>query len=186
LFGLGDWMCQFLVEKKGWEAGTKYDYFRTARMSMIGGIIAGPCLYGWLNFALPRICGLPYVRDMSHWPQTFVCLGFDQTIWAYSFNAFMLFLLHFCDHFDPKAAWDHQRSLMWQVICSNWTIWPAVQLINLGILPPLYRLPVVNVVATGWNVYLSWKNQQGQKIKKADELTKDAHEDCGHWQKEKI
>ena len=57
---------------------------------------------------------------------------------------------------------------MYDVIISNWKIWPAVQLINLGLLPPMYRLPVVNIVATFWNLYISWMNQKGQ----SEELNK--------------
>ena len=91
LFGLGDFLCQTMVEKRGALGDKAYNFVRTARMSCIGGFIAGPIIWGWLNFALPAIAGLPFLKTAGHWPQTAVCLLADQTVWAYSFNAFMLF-----------------------------------------------------------------------------------------------
>jgi len=72
-------------------------------------------------------------------------------------------LLHFTEFYDFQAAWKHSKNVMWDVICANWKLWPMVQLVNLGLLPPMYRVVVVNFVCVFWNLYLSWKNQKAKE-----------------------
>jgi protein Mpv17 len=48
---------------------------------------------------------------------------------------------------------------------SNWMVWPWVQLANFGFVPLEHRVMVVNVVALGWNCYLSYLNNQGSQKK---------------------
>jgi protein Mpv17 len=167
LFGLGDHLCQSIMEKRGYFQKQPYDFQRTARLCMIGGFIATPLLWGWLNFGLPAITRLPGVANLGHWPKTAVCLTADQTVWAYGFNMVLMFTFHYAENFDAPAAWEHQSSVMWDVIQANWVLWPAVQVINLGLLPPKYRVVVVNFVAIFWNLYMSWKNQKGKQAKLA-------------------
>lgn len=169
LFGLGDHLCQSIMEKRGYMQKNPYDFQRTARLCCIGGFIATPLLWGWLNFGLPAITRLPGVANLGHWPKTAVCIGVDQTIWAYSFNMVLMFTFHYAENFDASAAWNHQSSIMWDVIRANWVLWPAVQVVNLGFMPIKYRVVVVNFVAIFWNLYLSWKNQKTKQAK-ADAL----------------
>jgi protein Mpv17 len=44
---------------------------------------------------------------------------------------------------------------------ANWKVWPLVQCINFYLVPLQYRLVFVNVVALGWNAYLSMLNSKG-------------------------
>ncbi|XP_055491474.1 protein Mpv17 isoform X3 [Leucoraja erinacea] len=41
-------------------------------------------------------------------------------------------------------------------LMSNYTIWPAAQLLNFYFIPLKHRLAVVQIVALVWNTYLSW------------------------------
>lgn len=79
LAGLGDVVCQTVIEKQGLYRKVPYDWSRTIRMSVIGGFVAGPLDYGWLNFVLPKLTKLPYLRTLSHWPLVGVMMVFDQT-----------------------------------------------------------------------------------------------------------
>jgi protein Mpv17 len=51
----------------------------------------------------------------------------------------------------------------------NLIVWPAVQAVNFSVVPLEHRVLVVNVVALGWNCYLSWLNSQSAGGKKKDE-----------------
>lgn len=50
MFGLGDCICQTLVEKT-----KEYNYRRTANLFLVGSVFAGPVLHKWYGF-LPGFC----------------------------------------------------------------------------------------------------------------------------------
>ena len=60
----------------------------------------------------------------------------------------------------------------------NYLIWPAVQLVNFRFVPLQHRLMFVNVIAIGWNSYLSWLNAKGAKKEYQQQETRnDGEED---------
>ena len=164
VYGLGDFLCQAAVEERGFFRQNPYVFSRTTRMSLIGGFIAMPIVYANLNFLMPRVANLGILKNAGHWTRTAACVLIDQTLVAYSFQSFLMFQYNFCKNFDVKRAWEHQRKLMPTVILAKWKVYPAVQLINLGLLPPTYRVPVTNVVGMFWNLYISWMNQYGNTM----------------------
>ena len=155
---LGDFLCQVTVEEKGFGREKAYDYARTTRLGLIGGFIAGPMIYSHLNIVLPKIANIGFLKHSNHVVKTAACLIVDQTIWAYGINAIMLFQFHGCEHFDLKEAYYHQEKLMPGVIRQSQKVWPIVGAINLGLLPPVYRVTVNNVVNVFWNLYISKEN----------------------------
>lgn len=45
---------------------------------------------------------------------------------------------------------------------ANYYMWPLVQVINFTFVPPALRLLFVNVLAVGWNTYLSFLNSKSE------------------------
>lgn len=41
------------------------------------------------------------------------------------------------------------------VVMANWTVWPALQLVNFRLVPPPLQMPVMNVGVFFWSTYLA-------------------------------
>jgi hypothetical protein len=69
------------------------------------------------------------------------------------------------DHPAKKSASqridERLRSTFYMALSRNWMVWPAVQVVNFSVVPLQHRVLVVNVVALGWNCYLSYLNNKG-------------------------
>ena len=59
---------------------------------------------------------------------------------------------------DPKKRLDDAYI---EALKKNWLVWPAVQTVNFTYIPLEHRVLVVNIVALGWNCYLSYINSKG-------------------------
>lgn len=93
----------------------------------------------------------------------------DQTVFSPAFLGVFLVTMGYLDgHHDPKA---HVREHYWDLLKTNWMVWPAVQLTNFKFVPLDHRLTFANFVAIGWNCYLSYVNSHN---KKKDAEKKDA------------
>ena len=85
---------------------------------------------------------------------------FDQALFA---PAFITVFFSYNGLVDGKSIGQVSADLnasFADTLLANYRVWPAVQLLNFYLVPLQYRLAVVNVVAVGWNGYLSWKHQQ--------------------------
>jgi protein Mpv17 len=72
---------------------------------------------------------------------------------------------------------DRLSSTYFTAITRNWMVWPWVQIVNFSIVPLEHRVLVVNVVALGWNCYLSYLNSQGAAADNGDEQHQEKKED---------
>jgi protein Mpv17 len=61
------------------------------------------------------------------------------------------------------------RTAWWTAFSRNLLVWPAVQVVNFSVVPLEHRVLVVNVVALGWNCYLSYLNGKSSGDKGKDE-----------------
>ncbi|CAO3690362.1 unnamed protein product [Rhizopus microsporus] len=151
LFGTGDVIAQQVIEKRGW---TEHDLMRTTRMTVFGGIFAGPILSNWYRFIDKR------VTTQSPSKALFYKVACDQFIFAPFFiGAFFVGQ----GLFEGKSITKIQEKLYngyTTALIGNYKIWPAVQIFNFYFTPLNYRLMVTNIVALGWNSYLSTINQR--------------------------
>lgn len=151
LFGAGDVIAQQIVEKQGWE---KHDLQRTLRMTTFGGVFAGPTLSTWYRFVDKK------VKTTNKFQGLATKVALDQFIFAPFFIAAFftgqgLFEGKSLSEIKDKLTTGYTTALI-----GNYKIWPAVQVVNFYFTPLNYRLMVTNVVALGWNAYLSTVNQR--------------------------
>jgi Mpv17 / PMP22 family len=92
-----------------------------------------------------------------------VQLAVDQTAGSVLINAgfyiFYILLTSAIDGPPPlgigSAVQTKLTTEMWPMLKNNWKLWPAANFINFAFVPPHLRLLFSNVVAVGWNSWLS-------------------------------
>jgi protein Mpv17 len=60
-----------------------------------------------------------------------------------------------------KRIEERLNSTFYTAFTKNLMVWPWVQLANFSVVPLEHRVLVVNVVALGWNCYMSYLNSKG-------------------------
>jgi hypothetical protein len=53
---------------------------------------------------------------------------------------------------DVEAAF---RTRYWDVLCANWMVWPALQLVNFKFVPLQLQILVMNTAVVGWSTFLA-------------------------------
>eukprot|EP00058_Branchiostoma_floridae_P019235 XP_002604725.1 hypothetical protein BRAFLDRAFT_222394 [Branchiostoma floridae] len=143
LFLVGDAIAQIGVERRTFQT---YDYARTARMSAVGLCWVGPVLRTWL-VTLERVV-------VTTGPSAALKKMFlDQALMA----PFFLGAFYPVVGLSRWDSWEDIKQLYLSTLVNNYKLWPAVQLANFYFVPLNLRLLVMNIVALGWNTYLSWR-----------------------------
>ncbi|TAQ91149.1 hypothetical protein B7494_g505 [Chlorociboria aeruginascens] len=146
LFATGDVMAQQLVEKKGLK---NHEYARSGRMALYGGAVFGPAATTWFRFLQNKIVLKNKNLEIA---ARVVC---DQTIFTTLNLGAFLSSMAIMEGTSPKEKLDKTYVTALQ---KNWLVWPAVQAVNFKFVPLDHRVLLVNVVALGWNCYLSYLN----------------------------
>ena len=172
-FGLGDFICQSVESKfdnksdKAKAAVKPYNWKRIFKQCIFG-VIMTPYLHIQYNILIPKFFPNPGALNTAK------LLFYDQTV-----NA-SVFLLAFFTYMDLLNDVDLGTSLkntyvkFFPTLIANWKVWPGVQLVNFTFVPPEYRVLFVNVVAIGWNTYLSYvQNVKSFNLESTKEVGKD-------------
>lgn len=169
LFATGDIIAQQAVEKKGVKG---HEWARTGRMFAYGGVIFGPSAANWFRILATR------VNFASPTATTLARVTVDQSLFAPTFIGVFLTSMATMEGTSPR---EKLSQAYFPALKANYLLWPAVQLINFRFVPLQHRLMFVNVIAIGWNCYLSWLNGQSSrggndKAEQVEEKVKEAEE----------
>ncbi|KAE8154887.1 hypothetical protein BDV25DRAFT_135530 [Aspergillus avenaceus] len=152
LFAVGDGLAQQGVEKRGI---ARHDVSRTARMALYGGAVFGPVATKWFQFLQNRI-------TLSTPGKTLVArVATDQLAFAPTMIGVFLSSMSLMEGGNPQEKLD---KAYWPALRANWTIWPAVQAVNLYMVPLQYRVLTVNIFNIGWNCFLSFLNNADTEV----------------------
>jgi protein Mpv17 len=128
-----------------------------------GLIIAGPFTCAWYIF-LDK-----FIKFEDTFATAIARMSLDQFVIApiflalfFSYNAFLerrkyssqMALTSLLDDWKSHLRMKMKSSYL-EVLKANWKVWPAIQCINFAVIPLQYRLVFVNIIALGWNAYLS-------------------------------
>ncbi|KAI8079725.1 sym-1 [Halteromyces radiatus] len=155
LFGTGDLIAQQLIEKQGLE---KHDMARTGRMMIFGGLVAGPALSNWYRVLEHNVKGSTPVKALLK------KVAVDQFLCAPVFIGVFFSVQGWMEGKsveEIKQKLDHGYTT---AVINNYKLWPAVQLVNFYFIPLNHRLMMTNLVALGWNSYLSWINHRSSQL----------------------
>ncbi|OBA23845.1 protein SYM1 [Metschnikowia bicuspidata var. bicuspidata NRRL YB-4993] len=162
LFGAGDFLAQQLEMRRPAPAGlaaksAAYDMPRTARAVAYGSLVFGPLAGKWFGY-LARVS-----VGSSAAANTLARVALDQCVFA----PLVGIPLYFSCMTVMEAPADVRGAVTsklhhawWDTVRTNWMVWPAVQVANFGLVPPLFRLLVVNFLSIGWNCYLLMENSE--------------------------
>ncbi|KAJ2960885.1 hypothetical protein NQZ79_g3852 [Umbelopsis isabellina] len=137
---IGDVIAQHAVEKR-----ETHDYMRTLRLTGFGGLVAAPLLSNWYKFLDKNI------RLSNPFKSLIARVALDQFLFAPSFIALF---------FSAQGALEGKSAIEQLQGIIQFLLWPAVQFFNFYVTPLNHRLMVTNIVALGWNTYLSTANQK--------------------------
>lgn len=150
LMGAGDLASQSLVERKSWE---QYKWQRTVRFFALGTVFVGPTLTVWYKILHNKFgagSGLVALKKVA----------VDQLAFAPLLLGSLLVVLSILDGNSMEATKENIKRMYMDIIITNWTVWPAVQICNFSIVPLHHQVLVVQTFALLWNTYLAWKTNQ--------------------------
>ncbi|WVO15039.1 hypothetical protein L204_102683 [Cryptococcus depauperatus] len=163
LFISADLIAQIGIEgkslcKTGLDDGEEvYDISRVGRMTFYGTVVFAPLAHLWLN-------RLEKVKLSNRLTTTLAKVCLDVSIWG-PFVAFMfptaLGLLEgrSFNEISEKVA------MLWfptwqKAVC----VFAPTQILNFAVVPPQHRLLVLQSVGMCWNIFLSWQNNENNKL----------------------
>jgi len=144
----GDLAAQTAGEGK---ALSQVDAARTARFGALGAFLVGPALhfwYGTLARALPaQTTGAALAR-----------LAADQLAFAPIFLSTFIASLGLLEGAPAAECVSRVKSGIRPTLLANWCLWVPANFLNFRLVPPPLQVGFANVVALGWNTYLSLKS----------------------------
>ncbi|PRT54609.1 Protein SYM1 [Wickerhamiella sorbophila] len=148
LFATGDAIAQYLTDAQS------YDLSRTVRAGVYGGCVFGPVAAG-IGFPLVNSLGMGRPLFQQGVIRTAVDQGFFAPLVYIPlyFTAMPLLEGRSFTH-----ARQHLKDHWLQVVKTSAAVWVPVQLLNFALVPPAFRLVVVNLVGVCWNAFLALQN----------------------------
>jgi len=144
---LGDVISQTFVEKKNLK---DLNVYRTVKFGSLGLFLVGPGLGVWYKI-LDRyvVFSKPTYRALGK-------MAVDQVIFAPIFLYNFLWINGLTSFKSVDEVKKEVKKTYFPILVTNYKVWPAVQLLNFGLVPPNLRIAFVQTVAIFWNTYLSW------------------------------
>lgn len=135
----------------GAPAQWRFNWLRALRLTAFACFVFAPVTKAWFELlvrlfpgdgvavAVPRMVADQLIYAPCVLTSVFMWTGLLESAGSWSF------------------AVNKLRSNFWPALKANWCLWPAVQLINQGIIPLHYRMLVAAAVNVPWTAYLASK-----------------------------
>lgn len=114
----------------------------------------GPAATTWYGFLARRVGAGP---RWGRWGRAGLHVAADQAAFA---PAMIAVFLSSMAALEGEPAQARLQAAYLPALRANWAVWPAAQALNFALVPPQFRVLVVNLVSVGWNCYLSFLNSR--------------------------
>ncbi|XP_028134261.1 protein Mpv17 [Diabrotica virgifera virgifera] len=151
LYGCSDVLAQHFVERVPL---SDIDTRRSLIFSTVGIIYTGPIVTLWYRFLSRKIGTTGNIVTIKK-------VIIDQFGFVPFFHLGLLTTLNTLHGQNIEDLRDQLRLKYFDILFASVRLWPMVQLINFRFTPLNYQVLVSQSVALFWNVYVSWKTQQG-------------------------
>jgi protein Mpv17 len=131
------------------------DVARTARFGALGAGLVGPALHFWYG-ALAR--ALP----ASTTGAALARLAADQLAFAPVFLSTFIAALGALEGAGPAECAARVADGIRPTLLANWCLWVPANFLNFRLVPPPLQVGFANLVALGWNTYLSLSQNAGR------------------------
>ncbi|KAI8138425.1 hypothetical protein BJV82DRAFT_481784, partial [Fennellomyces sp. T-0311] len=145
----GDIIAQQAIERKRFE---DHNWWRTGRMLVYGGIVAGPILSKWYPFVANNIKGSTAITEAIK------KVSADQLLMAPTMLGAFFSTQGLLEGKSFAEIQSKFKNGYIPTITTAYKFWPAVQFVNFYFVPLQYRIIVMNVASLGWNANLSMAN----------------------------
>ncbi|XP_061396679.1 mpv17-like protein [Musca vetustissima] len=146
IMGTGDILAQTVVEKKSLK---DVDLIRTAKYGSLGMLFVGPVLKFWFGLLDRQIRGRQGVQ------RALKKMAVDQVIMAPSLNLAIASMVGLINNEKPQEIAERIKTQYPDIMKTNYMIWPAVQILNFGLVPLRYQVVFVQTIAVFWNCFVS-------------------------------
>jgi len=130
-----------------------FDFERLTRF-MAYGFAMAPLQFKWFRF-LERC--FPMTKASAFAP-AMKRVAFDQLVFAPFGIACFFTVMTIAEGGGRRAVQNKLRDMYVPTLKANFTVWPAVQIINFRLMPVQFQLPFVSTVGIAWTAYLSLTN----------------------------
>lgn len=131
----------------------KYDYKRTLRAAIYGGIIFAPIGDKWYRFLQLINVGSKQINLLAR-------VAIDQLVFAPIAIPVYYVVMGVMESKSVESVKKSLKEHYTVTLMSNWAVWPAFQAVNFWFVPVELRLLSVNVVSIFWNTFLSYRNNK--------------------------
>jgi protein Mpv17 len=129
----------------------RFNVARLLRLVSFAGLLFAPVTKRWFEVLESEIPGTGFWVAMQR-------MLADQVLYSV---CVLLTLFAWTGAWESGGNWAHVRAKiatnLWPSLRANWTLWPAVQLINQSIVPLQFRMLVAATVNIPWAAYLATK-----------------------------
>lgn len=136
------------------------DVSRTIRFAIFGLILQAP----WNHYYYMLLDGqIPPTPDEPFSSTNIVKVCIDQFIQAPIFTVLIFVFLGLLEGKALSSIKQQLDSDYKETIIANWKLWVPATIINIGFIPPLFRVLYLNIVFFFWSIYLSLIVNKDQK-----------------------